>query len=138
MLVKSQALRLAGLLAGVVLLSACGPGGEPDIALAEAVADFGGVANGQVRQLTTEVLNQGQGPLIIEAVTTSCGCTTAAVEPMTIPAGGAGVLSVTYDSGAHGPEFVGPVRRQVFIASNDPDERELVFEIAGEVISPED
>ncbi len=125
------------LIALTALWAACGPGGEADIALAEVKADLGAVPNGEARTVTTEVLNEGRAPLTIEAVTTSCGCTSASIEPMTIPPGQAGVLSISYDSGAHGPQFAGPVERQVFIASNDPDERELVFEVTAEVVLPE-
>lgn len=120
----------------VPVLAACS-GGEADIALADTNADLGIVVNGEVREFATEVQNAGREPLIIEAVTTSCGCTSATVEPDTIPAGGTGVLSITYDSGAHGPDFAGSVRRQVFIASNDPDQRETVFEIEVQVLPPD-
>jgi hypothetical protein len=108
----------------------------PDIALTQSGANLGAVPNGEVRQVTSEVRNEGERPLTIEAVTTSCGCTSASVEPTVIPAGGYGTLTINYDSGAHGPEFRGPVERQVFIASDDPDEREVVFSIQVNVIDP--
>lgn len=134
---KARFLTIAVLALGGLLLVSCSSGGEPDISLAQQSAQLGVVTNGEVRGLTTEVLNRGQAPLIIEAVTTSCGCTSATVEPATIPAGGTGTLKVTYDSGAHGPEFAGPIERQVFIASNDPDQREAVFELSAEVVLPD-
>lgn len=117
-------------------LVACGPAGQPDIELAQASTDLGEVENGEVREFSVQVQNVGDAPLHIEAVTTSCGCTTAEVSPETIAPGESGSLRVTYDSGAHGPEFKGPVERQVFIDSNDPDEREVVFKLAVEVLPP--
>lgn len=119
-----------------LLASACASLAPPDIALTQSGANLGAVPNGEVRQVTSEVRNEGERPLTIEAVTTSCGCTSAIVEPTVIPAGGYGTLTINYDSGAHGPEFRGPVERQVFIASDDPDEREVVFSIQVNVIDP--
>ncbi len=119
-----------------LLLSACG-GGAPDIALSETENDLGVVTNGEVRSLEVEVMNLGRGDLEILAVSTSCGCTTASVEPSTIGPGSSGRLLVEYDSGAHGPEFEGELMRQVFIASNDPDEPELEFRISASVVLAE-
>lgn len=107
---------------------------QPDIALEQAEADFGVVPNGELRSVEVRVENRGGGDLRIESVTTSCGCTTASVDPQVIPAGGASVLRVDFDSGAHGPELTGSVVRQVFIASNDPDEPEVEFRIRAEVV----
>jgi hypothetical protein len=74
--------------------------------------------------------------LVIESVSTSCGCTSAQVIPTTLEAGGSGVLQITFDSGAHGPEELGQVMRQVFIASNDPDQPEVDFRFTAEILSP--
>lgn len=115
-----------------LLLVAC-KGSLPDIELIQTEVDFGQVPNGEIRSVNVEVRNLGTGALTIESVTTSCGCTTAKVEPTTIAPDGRGMLTVTFDSGAHGPSFVGSVVRQVFIVSNDPDESELVFSLAADV-----
>jgi hypothetical protein len=117
-----------------VAFVACGPAGQPDIQLASDHVALGTVTNGQVEQFEVEVRNDGSAPLTIEAVTTSCGCTSASVSPETIQAGEAGILAVSYDSGAHGPEFSGEVERQVFIASNDPDTREVILDLSANVV----
>ncbi len=134
---KSRWLRVVPLVAALLLLAGCSGAGPADIELAQTSVDLGVVTNGEVREMSTEVFNRGSAPLLIEAVTTSCGCTSAVVEPTIIPAGASGTLSVTYDSGAHGPKVTGPVLRQVFISSNDPDQREAVFELIAEVVSPQ-
>lgn len=115
-----------------VLLASCS-GGVPEIVLERSEMDIGEVTNGELRNINIEVRNTGKRDLIIEAVTTSCGCTTAQIEPMTISPGGKGVLAITYDSGAHGPDEIGPVMRQVFIASNDPSAPEVEFRFIAEV-----
>lgn len=92
--------------------------------------------NGEVRELTVEVLNVGQSPLEIAAVTTSCGCTSAFIDSETIAGGGRATLTIEYDSGAHGPGFAGEVERQIFIASNDPDQREVIITLNANVLAP--
>jgi len=117
-----------------VLLAACG-GGAPDIELSQSETDLGEITIGEIRTVDIPVQNLGSGDLIIEAVSTSCGCTTASIEPEVIPPGGTGTLTVRYDSGLHGPDEVGPVMRQVFIASNDPSKPEVEFRFTAELIS---
>lgn len=117
----------------VAFLAACA-GGTPDIVLEQGQQDLGQVINGEVRTLEVPVRNEGDGILIIEAVSTSCGCTSAQVDPGTIEPGEGGTLRITYDSGAHGPEANGPVVRQIYIASNDPDQPETVFEFVATLL----
>jgi len=56
------------------------------------------------------------------------------VIPTTIGPGESGSLQVTFDSGAHGPEELGPVLKQVFIASNDPDSPEVEFRLIADIL----
>ena len=134
----SKPLAVMGLgLVVAALLAACGPAGEPDIELGSNQVDLGTVRNGTVEEFSVQVINVGNAPLVIEAVSTSCGCTSASVTPESIGPGGIGELKVVYDSGAHGPEFSGQVQRQVYIASNDPASREEVLNFQVEVTRPE-
>ena len=130
--------RLALILAGaaVALLAACSSR-EPVIRLDQSQIDLGQVVNGEVRTFEVSVLNQGNTNLVIEAVSTSCGCTSAQVIPAALEPGERGLLQVTFDSGAHGPEELGPVMRQVFIDSNDPDQPEVDFRFTAEILPPE-
>lgn len=125
---------IAAVMVLTLLLSACG--GQPIISLAESNLDFGDVVNGEVVVREIGVQNEGKGDLIIEAVTTSCGCTQAAIEPMTISPGNSGTLTVEFDSGAHGPDLTGELIRQVFIATNDPEQPETVLELAANILPP--
>lgn len=126
---------LAWLVVLAGLLSGCG--GRAQIAVAENNLELGDVVNGEVVTREVLVLNNGQADLVIEGVTTSCGCTQAAVEPMTIRPGDSGTLSITFDSGAHGPELTGQLVRQVFITSNDPQQPEIVIELAANILPPD-
>ena len=127
---------LIGIGLTAILLASC-IGGAPDLVLGDTEVDLGEVINGQILTLEIPVQNSGSEELVIEAVTTSCGCTSAEVKPSTIAPGDEGVLHIQYDSGAHGPEANGPVLRQIFIASNDPDQPETEFHILANVIPPE-
>ncbi|MDX9861430.1 MAG: DUF1573 domain-containing protein [Rhodospirillales bacterium] len=115
-----------------VVLSAC-VGGTPDIAVVER-HNMGSIQKGLAVSASLIVRNAGKAPLDVQSVSTSCGCTTAVMEPKTIPAGGQGVLRVIYDSNAHA-EDMGPIKRYIFVASNDPDEGEVRIEIAVDVVS---
>ena len=128
-------MKLALAIVGGLALAACG-GTAPDISLPDSNADLGEVVNGEIVAFEIPVHNIGDGELVIEAVSTSCGCTTANLSPELIPAGGSGTLAITYDSGAHGPNEIGPVMRQIFIASNDPDEPEFEFRFTANVVTP--
>ena len=121
------------LLISLLALAAC-RSRPPDISVATTRYDFGAIQQGEVVVAEISVRNAGQGELKIEAVSTSCGCTTARVEPEVIPPGGEGRLIVQYNSGAH-PDS-GAVQRYVYIASNDPDEPEVQVIITAEVQAP--
>ena len=117
-----------------VALAACG--GPPQIAVPEASLALGDVVNGEIVTREVTVQNVGESDLIIEAVTTSCGCTEAAVAPLRIPSDGSGTLTIRFDSGAHGPDLTGQLIRQVFVATNDPEQPEIVVEIEANILSP--
>lgn len=117
------------------LLVACS-GGEPQIALETASLDLGDVPNGEIVTRDVVVRNDGDGDLVIEDISTSCGCTTATLEPMRLAPGESGALHIAYDAGAHGPELTGSIVRQIFVQSNDPAQPEVTVELAVNVTPP--
>jgi hypothetical protein len=116
----------------LLVLGGCG-GGQADIAVAATRHDFGQVKQGDV--VTTEIVlrNTGKEELKIEAVSTSCGCTSAQVKPEIILPGSEGKLLVRYDSGAHPDK--GHVRRHIYIASN-AIKREVEVIVTANVLVP--
>lgn len=86
--------------------------------------DFGVVDKGKVAVVNLPVRNLGNAPLKVEGISTSCGCTTAKLSSMVIPAGGEANLRIEYDSNAHEADK-GALERYVFIASNDPKDSDL-------------
>ena len=120
-------------LAGVV--ASCSSG-QPAIELETLELDLGDVPNGDIATRDVPVRNTGDAFLVVEDVSTSCGCTSAALEPMQLGPGESGVLHIEYDAGAHGPELTGPMVRQVFINSNDPGQPEVIVELAVNITPP--
>jgi hypothetical protein len=114
-------------LAAVLVLGACS-GGTPDIDVALQSKDLGTIQQGDVATAEIPVRNTGQGELRIETVSTSCGCTSAEVQPLRIPPGGEGVLTIRYDSGVH--------QRYIYVATNDPDQPEVEVLIRATVQPP--
>jgi hypothetical protein len=124
------------IMGSAVLLSACG--GQPQIAITENSLNLGEVVNGEVVTREITVQNVGQADLDIASITTSCGCTKATLEPMTIAPGERGTLHIEFDSGAHGPDLTGVLIRQVFVASNDPQQPEMVVELEANILPPDE
>lgn len=111
------------------LLVACNSG-QPSIAVEATSLDLGNVVNGDIVSRDLILRNDGDADLVIDSIITSCTCTQASVNPMTIPAGQSGLLHIEFDSGFHGPDLTGPLIRQVFISSNDPLQPELEVELS--------
>ncbi len=119
-----------------VVLTACSVA-KPQISLEMSEFDFEDVVNGEIVTKDVVVTNSGQSDLVVETVTTTCGCTTATLNPMSIPAGGTATLHIEFDSGAHGPELTGQIMRQVILISNDPEQPEATVELVANILPPE-
>jgi hypothetical protein len=123
------ALFLLALIALSALVAGC-DSGEPEIVAETVQIDLGDVPNGEIATRELAVSNVGDAVLVVESVATTCGCTSARLEPMQIAPGESATLHIAYDSGAHGPELRGSQLRQILIASNDPAQPELIVELS--------
>ncbi len=124
-------LAAAVLLAGVLLAVARRGPSHPAVALEPVAVDFGEVSAPASR--TVLVRNVGRAPLQVLSVSTSCGCTRAAVDRSTIPPRGAARLVVTFDPVAHGPQ-PGPARHAVYLRTTDPRTPEVELEVRALVV----
>jgi len=120
----------------VFWLTAC-ESKKPQIELELTNFDFGDVVNGEIVSREIKVRNTGSTDLVVSSVMTTCGCTTASLQPMTIPAGGEAALQITFDSGAHGPDLTGEVMRRVILASNDLDSPEFLVDFVANILAPQ-
>lgn len=102
---------------------------QPRIAIESTNLDLGSVINGEIVSHELAVRNDGNAELIIDSIATSCSCTSATINPMKIGAGQSGTLHIEFDSGYHGSDLTGPLIRQVFLGSNDPEQPELIVEL---------
>jgi hypothetical protein len=100
-----------------LLLTACAQPGQPVMEVAE-LHDFGTITKGETAVVELPLRNTGESPLIIEALVTTCGCTSAEIDSMTIQPGETATLRLSYDSAAHEIDM-GPLERRIFIISND-------------------
>lgn len=117
----------------MALLAGCSNNG-PNIQLELESFEFGDVVNGNIVGKDVMIYNTGTAPLNIEQVTTSCGCTTAEVSQSEIAPDESAVLHIEFDSGAHGPEMTGTLTRQVFVATDDPDQPDLIVQFTVNVV----
>jgi len=111
------------------LLVACSSG-QPSITVEATSLDLGDVINGEIISRDLTLGNDGEADLVIDSIITSCTCTQATINPMTIAAKQSSILHIEFDSGFHGPDLTGPLIRQVFINSNDPQQPELKIELS--------
>lgn len=119
------------------ILTACSSK-QPQIILETDQFDFGDVVNGNVITRDLIVQNEGDAPLIVSEVTTSCGCTQAVMEPTTILPGESALLYIEFDSGAHGLDLNGNVTRRIFITSNDSQLSEAIVEFVANIVEKDE
>lgn len=124
-------------------LIANAPDDAPKILLAETSQDLGVVSMSEgIATTEFNLKNEGASDLVIDKLSSSCGCTSASViyqgeesprfymvghgydEPdsnwrLILPAGEQAVVKVYYDPTVH-PDLFGPVTREISIHSNDP------------------
>ena len=146
---QRQRLFLLFLLLTALAVAGCGPtavaeppaaapaaDAAPQLAADATLLDLGEVVNGVVVERDVTITNTGGAPLVVSEVLTTCGCTTAALEPMTLSPGEAGNLHIAFDSGAHGPELTGPIMRRVILVSNDPAQPEATVDLQATILPP--
>ena len=132
----SKPLRLFSIILFIsLLLSACG--GAPSVLATPAELDLGAIPAADPVTGTLVIRNQGNAPLRIESLSTSCGCTTAEVANETIAPNSETTLRVTFDPLAHAGLY-GPLLRLVYVATNDPNLPELGIPVTVTVLDPEE
>ncbi|HSP12782.1 MAG TPA: DUF1573 domain-containing protein [Salegentibacter sp.] len=90
--------------------------------------DYGEIKKGSDGVRVFEFTNTGNAPLVIENVTSSCGCTIPKKPEEPIMPGETGEIQVEYDT-----KRVGPIRKTVTVYSNS-DVPTKALKIKGKVI----
>lgn len=94
---------------------------QADVAVKPANRYLNGVGKKDVVNLSYIVVNDGNQPLVIDNIVTSCGCTTATLSNSVIPPGHRADLAVRFDAGYHEVKPGEQVVRVVWVMTNDPD-----------------
>lgn len=130
--------------------------GAPKIVIEPQRFDAGEISMAQgLYTETVMIKNEGDAPLKISGIQTSCMCTTAALEVngqkspsfgmpghggtpfwggMEIAPGSSGALEIVFDPLAHGPEATGKVIREIYLRTNDPNTSEAVVSFTANVM----
>jgi len=113
--------RLVAVLLGSALFAAAaaqpaGPPRQPKVRVEPASFDFGTALPGHTLKKEFSLKNAGEAPLVIEGVSTSCGCTAAIAGATRLPPGRSTSLTVTLQT----RDYRGSVERRVLVRSNDP------------------
>ena len=111
--------RLLPALALVVLAPALAAADEhapgPRIRVEPGTFDFGRTLPNRTLTKEFSVRNFGDRDLVVDGVSTSCGCTAALLASKTIKPGGSTPLRVTLETRS----YAGKVEREVLVRSND-------------------
>jgi len=105
------------------------PGDQPTIVVDELTHDFGEIWSGDHTDHTFIVKNEGQAPLKLLRVKTSCGCTVSRDYDKEIAPGQTGKIPVTFKSKNQKGKF----SKTITVTSNDPSQQKLTLKITGVV-----
>lgn len=105
----------------------------PNISVNPTHVDFGEIVqSGGTVSAKVVVTNTGREPLVINRISTSCGCTSAKMDQSDLSAGESREMTITFDPMAH-PDESGPIVRAVYLQTSDPDEPEIQIDVTGVV-----
>lgn len=104
--------------------------GKPNIEFESRMHDFGVVYDESSLETAMKFRNTGDANLIIERVTTSCGCTAAVPGQKMIAPGESGELNVTFDP----KPKAGTQKKRITVYTNDPDEPQAQVEIQTKMV----
>ncbi|HSD26830.1 MAG TPA: DUF1573 domain-containing protein [Vicinamibacteria bacterium] len=120
-------------LGAALLVLGCAAAGEekpaPRIRVEPESFDFGDALPGKTLRKEFTIRNFGNAALLIESVSTTCGCTAALPGERRIEPGGSTPLRVTFET----RRYSGKVERRVLLRSNDPDSRLLEVRVSATV-----
>jgi len=121
-------------MAGIILLGtwAAAAGKEARAKFKEETWDFGKVDQGEVLAHEFVFVNEGDAPLVIENVATSCGCTAALASEDRIPPGKEGRIKASFDTRG----YAGSVVKYVYVESNDASGRRRELKVTAEIDVP--
>lgn len=108
--------------------------GTKGIEAIPAEYDFGLIDQSKGKVTTSVVIkNNGNTPLKINRISTSCGCTTAEMNKSDLLPNESRIMRITFDPLVH-KDTIGPVIRVVYLQTSDQNTPEIEITIKGDVI----
>lgn len=104
----------------------------PRIRVEPEAFDFGKALPGKTLRKEFTLRNFGDAELVIDGVTTTCGCTAAITAETRLAAGASTQLQVTLETRS----YSGKLERQVLVRSNDPKTPLLSVRVSATVEKP--
>lgn len=101
----------------------------PSIRVEPEGFDFGKALPEKTLRKEFVLRNFGDAELVVENVSTTCGCTAALASDKRVPPGGSTQLLVTFETRS----YAGKVERQVLVRSNDPKTPLLTVKVSATV-----
>ena len=120
--------------AALILLAAGAStaGKEARAKFKEEVWDFGKIKQGEVLAHEFVFTNEGDAPLVIERVSTSCGCTAALASEDRIAPGKEGRIKASFDTRG----YAGSVVKYIYVESNDASNARRELKVTAEIDVP--
>jgi len=106
--------------------------GQPKIRFKEEAWNFGKVKQGSVLAHEFVFTNEGDATLVIQKVSTTCGCTAALASDEKIAPGKEGKIEVKFDTRGYG----GLVNKLIYVDSNDPAQPRQQLQISADIETP--
>jgi hypothetical protein len=122
----------AALVAALAPALAAAEESAPRISVDPETFDFGKTQPGKTLRKEFRLANYGGAELVIENVSTTCGCTAALASDTKLKPGASTQLRVTLETRS----YSGRVERQVMVRSNDPKTPLLTVKISATVEGP--
>jgi len=111
---------------------AAAPGKEARAKFKEEAWDFGEVKQGEVLAHEFVFVNDGDAPLVVERVETTCGCTAALVTEKRIAPGKEGRIKTTFDTRG----YAGRLARYLYLISNDAENGRRELSLVADIEVP--
>jgi hypothetical protein len=131
---RTTALLAGLLLAGALARSADETAARPRISVEPQSFDFGRALPGKTLEKQFSLRNFGEADLVVERITTTCGCTAALLDDAhkVLKPGQSAQLRVRLET----RDYSGKLVRSVLVRSNDPERSVLEVKVEATVTAP--
>ena len=128
-----KSLLIIGLFLTLILAGWASNSTSDGVAVSPSTYDFGDIAQSEgVVSTTFTIVNTSKSEIVINRLSTSCGCTTAKMDESPLKPGESRTMTVTFDPMVH-PDQFGRIERVVYLQTSDPGQPEIEINITGNI-----